>query len=527
MSTNTIHAMVHLSGHRRGATEILRDGRVRLSRQEGVGLSVVGDDAEESTRSRNDIVAALSPLGDGYLLEAMPGHELWVNGARVTRRQLACGDVLEVGHNGGMLRYRTFEGGTIPRRSMSDLFADCRDGARFEHGPLTRKTGVLIGGITQEFLGRTTLAFRIVVVMSMAAIFAVTGALYQQNLVLEQRVAQGESETQGLVTLVREGESKAISGADLDRLRGELASGLSTAVERVAAVEQRVGATTRVVAQAARSVIFLQGAYGFVHEPTGRLLRHARAGSPGGALAVIAGGEAVTLDGDGPPVELQFTGTGYVASEDGLIVTNRHVAEPWRSSDLETVVKAFGLVPVMNRFAGFLPGQARSFEVVLAGVSESADVAILRCNNLAGAVAPLRASTVAPRPGDEVIVLGFPTGVRAMLARAGAGFVEELRASGDADFWTIGERLAKAGHIAPLATRGIIGQVSANAVVYDADTTHGGSGGPVLNVDGEVVAVNAAILRDFGGSNMGVPVGRAAALVRDVAGMRSAEALSQ
>ena len=53
---------------------------------------------------------------------------------------------------------------------------------------------------------------------------------------------------------------------------------------------------------------------------------------------------------------------------------------------------------------------------------------------------------------------------------------------------------------------GIVGQVSHGAIVYDAETTYGGSGGPVLNAQGEVVAINSAILPEYGGSNMGVPV---------------------
>ena len=57
------------------------------------------------------------------------------------------------------------------------------------------------------------------------------------------------------------------------------------------------------------------------------------------------------------------------------------------------------------------------------------------------------------------------------------------------------------------------GQITAASVVYDADTTHGGSGGPVISLDGAVVAINAAILTDFAGSNLGVPAAEALRLL--------------
>ena len=54
--------------------------------------------------------------------------------------------------------------------------------------------------------------------------------------------------------------------------------------------------------------------------------------------------------------------------------------------------------------------------------------------------------------------------------------------------------------------QGIIAQMTESAVIYDADTTQGGSGGPVFNLKGEVVAVNAAIVPGYTGSNIGVPI---------------------
>ena len=109
-------------------------------------------------------------------------------------------------------------------------------------------------------------------------------------------------------------------------------------------------------------------------------------------------------------------------------------------------------------------------------------------------------------------MLGYPTGIRAMLARTDENLLDELREKNSLDFWNVGAHLAKTGHIRPIATSGIVGQVTESAIVYDAETTHGGSGGPVLNLDGEVIAVNAAILPEFGGSNIGVPVAHTAPL---------------
>jgi serine protease Do len=43
-------------------------------------------------------------------------------------------------------------------------------------------------------------------------------------------------------------------------------------------------------------------------------------------------------------------------------------------------------------------------------------------------------------------------------------------------------------------------------IVFDAQTTSGGSGGPLIDEQGKVVGVTVAVLKGFGGSNFGIPI---------------------
>jgi S1-C subfamily serine protease len=58
-----------------------------------------------------------------------------------------------------------------------------------------------------------------------------------------------------------------------------------------------------------------------------------------------------------------------------------------------------------------------------------------------------------------------------------------------------------------------LGVVGADRLVYDAQTTSGGSGGPVFNASGKVIGVNFAILSGFAGSNFAVPIAHAAKMI--------------
>ena len=106
-----------------------------------------------------------------------------------------------------------------------------------------------------------------------------------------------------------------------------------------------------------------------------------------------------------------------------------------------------------------------------------------------------------------------------MLAQTGESFIEELQKTEDTEFWSVAARLAKDGHIAPLASGGIVGRSTPTTIVYDAETTHGGSGGPVLDTNGSVVAVNTAIMSEYGGANLGIPAAKVRVLLEE-AGLR-------
>ncbi len=491
-----------MSGRRRGTVERLTGHTVPIVREGESGVRVGG-----APDAANEVQVRLHRSGNSYELEAMPEQSVWVNAEPARSRLLESGDVLEIGRNGPMLRYRIYADGIVPARSVSEAFTDCVACARFDRRDAIRRTGRLLGEMTSELLVRTTLWFRLTVVALLAALIVSTMYLVLENRRLAERVARSEVQMAGISRILQQAQSEAITREELLALRETLEGGLSTAVERVGALEARFGASARVISAASRSVVFLQGAYGFVDGDTGQPLRYVAVAPDGTPFRTPQGGPAVTLEGEGPVVEVQFTGTAFVAGTGGLLLTNRHVAMPWEQDESETLAE-MGLRPVIERFIGYLPGISESFEVTLVSASDDYDLAVLRCSELTRDVARLPLSAEVPRAGDEVIVLGYPTGIRAMLARTDEKLLDALREQEDLDFWKVVAHLAEAGHISPIATRGIVGQVTPAAVVYDAETTHGGSGGPVINLDGEVIAVNAAILPEFGGSNIGVPVTR-------------------
>ena len=491
-----------LSGPRRGHMQQLTEKTLLVVVAANEEVRVFPPDGELPAQHH----ATLHRSGDTYEIEVAKGQAVWVNGSRIAENQvLRSGDLLEIGQGGPMLRFRTYPQGPIPRKTVAEMFADCIDGARVDGLSAWGRTTRFISNLFLDARLHSTMWFRIWVVVILTVLVASIVVLVVQNLRLQKQIVKEGMRIEGIADLLEKTGSESIKQKDLVALQREVESRLAEAVQRVEVLEARSAARARIISESSSSVAFVQGSFGFIDPETQLPLRYVQTEN----MVLF------TFDPNGQLVELIFTGTGFVIGEDGLIITNRHIAEPWLNDSRVDPARRRGLTPVIQRLWAFLPGESRPLVLHVEAVSESDDLSLLRSESAPGA-APLKLNPALPQPGSEVIVLGYPLGVQALVVRAGPEFIESLSQDDDLDLWVLVQRLADAGYVKPLATQGIVSQVSPKVIVYDAETALGGSGGPVLNLSGEVIAVNFAVMKEFGGANLGVPARSAIQLLEQV-----------
>jgi len=264
------------------------------------------------------------------------------------------------------------------------------------------------------------------------------------------------------------------------------------------------------------SVCLIHVALAFRDHNTGLRLRYAGVMSTGEPVSDEHNNPLVGITGNGPEVHMDVFGTGFLVSDAGRILTNHHVAEPWwQNEDLKEMLDQ-GVDPVIVEMTAYFPGIANGIAVNTEKISSAADVAVVKGNvSDLGieqiALADGRGSAVR---GGPVVLLGYPTGLDAILARAGAETLESIATASKGDPKQVIEELARRHLIRPTTTQGHIGDVLPDKIVYDAQTTSGGSGGPLFNNEGKVIGINFAMVREFGGSNFAIPVGYGKSLLK-------------
>lgn len=163
----------------------------------------------------------------------------------------------------------------------------------------------------------------------------------------------------------------------------------------------------------------------------------------------------------------QALGSGFVISPDGFIVTNNHVID---GAD-EILVEFFG--------GGEMPAE-------IVGTDPQTDIALLKVESDEELAHVEFGDAEAARVGDWVIAMGNPLGQGFSVS---AGIIS---ASG---------RVLQGGYDDFIQT--------------DAAINRGNSGGPLFNMDGEVIGVNTAILSPTGGS-IGIGFAMSATVVSNV-----------
>jgi len=174
----------------------------------------------------------------------------------------------------------------------------------------------------------------------------------------------------------------------------------------------------------------------------------------GSAVVTVVG----TIPGQntvfGRTADVPVSGSGVIISEDGYIITNNHVVED--TQDVSVV---------------FADGTEKSAEIL--GRDDFSDVAVLKVAGNMPAVAPLGNSD-ALKPGETAIAIGSPLGDFKNTVTVGV-------ISGVGRSIDVSENYQMEG-----------------LIQTDAAINQGNSGGPLVNLAGEVIGINTLIVRGAG-----------------------------
>jgi len=341
------------------------------------------------------------------------------------------------------------------------------------------------------------------IALVMAAIYFLFARNTQQSLqrttAVIARLERGLMHQEDLMTQARKlrEEQGAASAESADRLQkaGE-------------AAQPENDSTAGFIHEDVQSVCLLHVSVAFRNQQTGQRLRYAGLNQQGEPLQDSDGNPILTLEGNGPEVKLDVFGTGFPVSSDGRIITNHHVAEPWWKNDEMSALTNEGFQAEISSIHAYFPGDPRAFTAEIEGVSKDADLATMRVQlqDLKRPVLSIDSSKAAAVPGEPIVLMGYATGLAAILARTDEDTAQQIvKQSGGDPSQILGE-LARRNLIHPLITQGHIGDVLPDKIVFDAQTTSGGSGGPLFNREGKVIGVTYAVLQGFGGSNFGIPI---------------------
>jgi DNA-binding response OmpR family regulator/S1-C subfamily serine protease len=465
---------------------------------------LVGSGAEERAAGL-DLLAddAVSRPWDSLELLARVRAQL-----RVRRAEQQLRDKMRIADEGQQIAHTAFEALAVTEKMTSDAFTLDRRlkigfGAVFALAAIMALIYFLFARSAEKGILRAN-----------AIISRLEGGLMrQQDLIAQARKLRSEPGAAAVAPVSKDELKKQadelksrIPGAS----SGEVASlqkQLEDTNARLKRIEKEGPAAPGTISADVRSVCLLHVAVAFRHS-SGKRLRYGGLNSKGEPIQDSEGNPILTIEGTGPEVKFDIFGTAFIAGPNGRVVTNRHVAEPWWKNDELKDITSQGFQPEISAIRAYFPGDARAFHAEIQDISKETDLATMRVDmqGLKRTVLALDSGKGAAATGEPIVVMGYATGLAAILARTDEETAQQILARSGNDVSQVLDELARRNLIRPLITQGHIGDVLADKIVFDAQTTSGGSGGPLFNQQGKVIGVTVAVLRGFGGSNFGIPI---------------------
>lgn len=342
------------------------------------------------------------------------------------------------------------------------------------------------------------------------------GILHQQDLISDTRKLREEHgaddallASPGKDALQKQAQDLKTRMASASSDQGiNLQKQLDETNARLQRIEQEGVSAQNLIRDDVQSVCLLHISIAFRDHDSGQRLRYSGLNQKGEPLQDSDGNPVLTVGGNGPEVKVDIFGTGFPVGSSGRIVTNRHVAEPWWNNDELSQLAGQGFLAEISAIHAYFPGDPRAFQGEIQEISKDADLATMRIDiqDLKRPVLSIDSGKAAAVTGEPVVLMGYATGLAGILARTDEATAQEIMTQSGGDVSRILSELAHRSLIHPIITQGHIGDILPDKIVFDAQTTSGGSGGPLFNRQGKVIGVTYAILKGFGGSNFGIPI---------------------
>ncbi|MCP4253293.1 MAG: FHA domain-containing protein [Candidatus Scalindua sp.] len=440
---------VHLSGSKRGKTEVFTDSKISVGTDPSCNLSF-DQPVDKSTSSFH---AEINLQECDYVLKDLDSAEgTFVNNRLIKEVVIHDGDLIEFGDNGPRARFRIKAEERDVCKPFRDILADSMDIAREPHkGRKLITATAFFRSLLSEAFTQSSARFKLVSVFIFLLSFI------------------------GIITLVY-----------------NIYSSLTETTKRVELLEFESTIGEKIIKDYSRGVCLIQCSFSLVDDASGKPLKSWK---------------------DGRLLTNELTGTGFIIGN-GRILTNRHVAEPWWQETSHAIPIEPGLKPRIEVFRAFFPDVVDPVPLKVERVSDIVDVALLSFDPEGVEMKELELDLSGKDAieGESVVLLGYPAGMNALYAKSDPDVAKEIS---KLPFLKAAQELSNRHLIKPIATQGHISDVLNKRIIYDALTTSGGSGGPLFNNKGEVIAINYGIFRGFRGANFGVPIKYALELIKD------------